>query len=151
MRVIRPCCASVVGPCLLLFLTRAKAVLLILVLVCVSYSSYQCALSSVPDSTSRELKLCFCSRSPCRLVRLFRAWCRCSGTLLRPPVARNEKSLWISPEAFSFIGCLAVTYSRMGAPTLPSALTRFTSEFEMGSGGSTLPLPPSKFGSMLEN
>ena len=68
----------------------------------------------------------------------------------RPPVTINEKSLWISPEAFSFIGCLAVTYSRMGAPTLPSALTRFTSEFEMDSGGSTLPLPPSKFGSMLE-
>ena len=49
---------------------------------------------------------------------------------------------------FCFIGCLAVSYSHMGSPTLPSALTRFTSEFEMGSGGTTLPLPPSKFCSM---
>ena len=29
-----------------------------------------------------------------------------------------------------------MTYSRMGAPTLPSALSGFTSEFGMGSGGS---------------
>ena len=28
-----------------------------------------------------------------------------------------------------------MTYSHMGTPTLPSALTRFTSEFGMGSGG----------------
>ncbi len=30
-----------------------------------------------------------------------------------------------------------MTYSHMGTPTLPSALLRFTSEFGMGSGGST--------------
>ena len=30
---------------------------------------------------------------------------------------------------------LAMSYSHMGTPTLPSALTRFTSEFGMGSGG----------------
>ena len=28
-----------------------------------------------------------------------------------------------------------MSYSHMGTPTLPSALTRFTSEFGMGSGG----------------
>ena len=28
-----------------------------------------------------------------------------------------------------------MTYSHMGSPTLPSALSRFTTEFEMGSGG----------------
>ena len=28
-----------------------------------------------------------------------------------------------------------MSYSHMGTPTLPSALTRFTSEFEMDSGG----------------
>ena len=44
------------------------------------------------------------------------------------------------------VWCLAVSYSHMGSPTLPSALTRFTSEFGMGSGGTTLPLPPGKFG-----
>ena len=32
-----------------------------------------------------------------------------------------------------------------GDPTLPSALRRFTSEFGMGSGGTTALLPPSKF------
>jgi hypothetical protein len=28
-----------------------------------------------------------------------------------------------------------MSYSHMGTPTLPSALSSFTSEFEMGSGG----------------
>ena len=44
----------------------------------------------------------------------------------------------------SCIGCLAVSYSRMANATLPSALQRFTSEFGMGSGGSTALLPPGK-------
>ena len=40
--------------------------------------------------------------------------------------------------------CLTVSYSRMANATLPSALQRFTSEFGMGSGGSTALLPPGK-------
>ena len=32
--------------------------------------------------------------------------------------------------------CLTMTYSRMGTPTLPSALSGFTAEFGKGSGGS---------------
>ncbi len=32
---------------------------------------------------------------------------------------------------------LAMSYSHMGTPTLPSALTHFISEFGMGSGGTT--------------
>ena len=32
---------------------------------------------------------------------------------------------------------LAMSYSHMGTPTLPSAQLRFTSEFGMGSGGAT--------------
>ena len=44
----------------------------------------------------------------------------------------------------SCIGCLAVSYSRMANATLPSALPRFTSEFGMGSGGSTALWPPGK-------
>ena len=32
-----------------------------------------------------------------------------------------------------------------GGPTLPSALRRFTSEFGMGSGGTTALKPPGKF------
>ena len=39
---------------------------------------------------------------------------------------------------------LAVTYFRMGTPTLSSAMTRFTSEFGMGSGGSMSLWPPGK-------
>ena len=97
----------------------------------------------IHDSTSWELKLhafAFVLHSAYSLLELF----------IEDP--NNEKG----PRTFKskglfVIGCLAVTYSRMGAPTLPSALTRFTSEFEMESGGSTLPLPPSKFSSMLEN
>ena len=38
---------------------------------------------------------------------------------------------------------LAMTYSHMGPPTLPSALRRFTTEFGMGSGGSISLLSPS--------
>ncbi len=37
------------------------------------------------------------------------------------------------------------SYSRMGDPTLPSALRRFTSELGMGSGGTTALRPPGKF------
>ena len=35
------------------------------------------------------------------------------------------------------IWSLAMSYSHMGTPTLPSAQLRFTSEFGMGSGGTT--------------
>ena len=38
-----------------------------------------------------------------------------------------------------------------GDPTLPSALRRFTSEFGMGSGGTTALRPPDKFFSNLPN
>ena len=37
---------------------------------------------------------------------------------------------------------LAVTYFHMGTPTLSSALSRFTSEFGMGSGGANSLWPP---------
>ena len=40
--------------------------------------------------------------------------------------------------------CLAVTYSHTANAALPSALLRFTSEFGMGSGGTTVLLPPGK-------
>ena len=49
---------------------------------------------------------------------------------------------------------LAMTYSHMGNPTLPSALRGFTSEFGKGSGGSLLLWSPAQlfmdlFGSYL--
>ena len=37
-----------------------------------------------------------------------------------------------------------MTYSHMGPPTLPSAQLHFTSEFGMGSGGSTMLWLPAK-------
>ena len=58
------------------------------------------------------------------------------------PISGNKKAR--SNERASSIGCLAVSYSRMANATLPSALQRFTSEFGMGSGGSTALLPPGK-------
>ena len=39
---------------------------------------------------------------------------------------------------------LAMTYSHMGNPTLPSALRGFTSEFGKGSGGSLLLWSPAQ-------
>ena len=43
-----------------------------------------------------------------------------------------------------YIKSLAVTYFRMGYPILSSALSVFTSEFEMDSGGSHSLYPPDK-------
>ena len=37
-----------------------------------------------------------------------------------------------------------MSYSHMATATLPSALLRFTSEFGMGSGGTTVLLSPDK-------
>ncbi len=50
------------------------------------------------------------------------------------PVMRKTPSL--SGSGFSRNKCLTMTYSRMGTPTLPSALSGFTAEFGKGSGGS---------------
>ena len=46
---------------------------------------------------------------------------------------------------------LAMSYSHMGTPTLPSAQLRFTSEFGMGSGGTTALLSLNKKGTILES
>ena len=43
-----------------------------------------------------------------------------------------------------------MSYSHMGTPTLPSALTRFTSEFGMGSGGTMSLLSLDKKGTILK-
>ena len=51
----------------------------------------------------------------------------------------NNNNLAKSPiiDRASLNKSLAMSYSHMGTPTLPSALLHFTSEFGMGSGGST--------------
>ena len=56
---------------------------------------------------------------------------------------RDKKTPASSIPGFT-IKSLAVTYFHMGNPTLSSALSSFTSEFEMGSGGSHLLMPPGK-------
>ena len=54
----------------------------------------------------------------------------------KAPVAKRQ-----GPFYFKAWRCPTLTW---GDPTLPSALSSFTSEFEMGSGGSYLLLPPDK-------
>jgi hypothetical protein len=49
------------------------------------------------------------------------------------------------------IRSLAMSYSHMGTPTLPSAQLRFTSEFGKGSGGTTALLSLNKKGTILES
>ena len=65
-----------------------------------------------------------------------------------------------TPSVFRLRGALnnelAMTYSHMGNPTLPSARRGFTSEFGKGSGGSLLLLSPAQlfmdlFGSYLRD
>lgn len=50
----------------------------------------------------------------------------------------------LSHEAFYLFDAWQCPTLAWGDPTLPSALRRFTSEFGMGSGGTTALLPPGK-------
>ena len=56
---------------------------------------------------------------------------------------RNAKSRALA-RLFDLKRSLVMSYSHMGTPTLPSALLRFTSEFGMDSGGTTVLLSPDK-------
>ena len=66
------------------------------------------------------------------------------------PVRQKQKSPELSFRA-SVFGAWQFPTLAWGDPTLPSALRRFTSEFGMGSGGTTALLPPDKFFSNLPN
>ena len=66
---------------------------------------------------------------------------------LQKPVA-SATGFWCS---FEQIRSLAMSYSHMGTPTLPSAQLRFTSEFGMGSGGTTALWSLNKKGTILES
>ena len=57
---------------------------------------------------------------------------------------RKAKSPALARRAYYLMRSLAVNYSRIANATLPSSQLRFTSEFGMGSGGSTALLPPGK-------
>ena len=80
-----------------------------------------------------------------RLMLAFFGWC--VGLVLGLRLS-NEKTPagWLGFLSFGAWRCPTLTW---GSPTLPSALTCFTSEFEKDSGGSTSLWPPDKFGSTL--
>ncbi len=65
-------------------------------------------------------------------------------------LSQKAKSPTLSNRA-SLNRSLAMSYSHMGTPTLPSALLRFTSEFGMESGGTTALLSLNKKVTILES
>ena len=64
-----------------------------------------------------------------------------TGFLLK----RKNKKLSLSTELSALFDAWQFPTLTWGDPTLPSALRRFTSEFGMGSGGTTALKPPGKF------
>ena len=69
------------------------------------------------------------------------------GSAMRQPAAvpaRRVKKTPLSYQRGIRDKTLAMTYSRMVWTTLPSARLRFTSEFGMGSGGSTALISPGR-------
>ena len=68
----------------------------------------------------------------------------CSGER-SPTDNRQNKRPSLSTEPFVLFDAWQFPTLTWGDPTLPSALRRFTSEFGMGSGGTTALSPPGKF------
>ena len=60
-------------------------------------------------------------------------------------VCRNAKRPSLPTEPSAKFDAWQFPTLAWGDPTLPSALRRFTSEFGMGSGGTTALRPPGKF------
>ena len=67
---------------------------------------------------------------------------RHAGTVAGP---LKRKKLSLSTELSALFDAWQFPTLTWGDPTLPSALRRFTSEFGMGSGGTTALSPPGKF------
>lgn len=61
------------------------------------------------------------------------------------PFYAKQKALNVSSGLSALFDAWQCPTLAWGDPTLPSALRRFTSEFGMGSGGTTALLPPGKF------
>ena len=61
--------------------------------------------------------------------------------VFKPSIKKPLTEVSIRGYLFKAWQCPTLTW---GSPTLPSAMHRFTSEFEMGSGGSSTLLPPGK-------
>ena len=60
-------------------------------------------------------------------------------------IAKKTKAPYFRTGLLSFFDAWQFPTLAWGDPTLPSALRRFTSEFGMGSGGTTALVPPGKF------
>ncbi len=60
-------------------------------------------------------------------------------------IAENKKASCFRMRLFRLFDAWQFPTLAWGGPTLPSALRRFTSEFGMGSGGTTALQPPGKF------
>ncbi len=60
-------------------------------------------------------------------------------------IAENKKAPCFRMRPFRLFDAWQFPTLAWGGPTLPSALRRFTSEFGMGSGGTTALQPPGKF------
>ena len=69
-------------------------------------------------------------------------WPLGSGVLNGP---LNAKNPGLSVGVIALFDAWQFPTLAWGGPTLPSALRRFTSEFGMGSGGTTALKPPGKF------
>ena len=67
------------------------------------------------------------------------------GRAARLTAKHQNKRPGLSTEPFVLFDAWQFPTLAWGDPTLPSALRRFTSEFGMGSGGTTALLPPGKF------
>ena len=86
-------------------------------------------------------------------AHLVRATDRVAPVSAAPPgthagtVARSTETQKAHPAGWAFYLFDAWQFPTLtwGDPTLPSALRRFTSEFGMGSGGTTALVPPGKF------
>ena len=114
---------------------------------CFTCVCYICVLlSSLTNSFTRRQVSSFCALSliTCHMdalvsmITLTRHYCLC---LLKLQAKKYPDHYGPGILGVKSWQCPTLTW---GDPTLPSALKRFTSEFEMGSGGSTSLLPPGK-------
>ena len=65
--------------------------------------------------------------------------------IAKPLNVEKTKAPYFRTGLLSFFDAWQFPTLAWGDPTLPSALRRFTSEFGMGSGGTTALVPPGKF------
>jgi hypothetical protein len=90
-----------------------------------------------------------CSRqeiavAACQVMKVWRQSDFIKGRLQRLTAATKNKRPGLSTGPYALFVAWQFPTLAWGDPTLPSALRRFTSEFGMGSGGTTALSPPGK-------